>query len=378
VTGGRIIGNTVYYNCTDGINVEGTSGHYTIDNNISMNNATGAVINPTPIVQSNGKPDYTNLCNRRVGNIGVYDSAPATTAADYNLVWQSGSGTECTWAGTRYSTQAALYAATGQEQHGIFHNPGFVNAADGNFQLTAGSPAIDSANTAVSGHQPTDILGVSPYDDRGAYEYVSDGTPAGPTGALTVTPAAGTVPLAVTADASGSTAGSSPISSYTFSFGDGVTVGPQAGATASHTYQSAGSYPVTVTVTDGNGATAQATQTVTVSSAATTSAKYVNQIASNCSTSSHASGHVTVWRTGGVAAGDLIIATAQLTGTPAGTVTGTDTVGDSWAAGWTGITTYTVGSNALGRAYQIPAGTGTITASGTGSGAWLAEVITFQ
>ena len=49
VTGGRIIGNTVYYNCTDGINVEGTSGNYDIENNVSVNNATGAVINPTPI-----------------------------------------------------------------------------------------------------------------------------------------------------------------------------------------------------------------------------------------------------------------------------------------------------------------------------------------
>src|SRR3954469_6738805 len=29
VTGGRLIGNTVYRNCTSGINVEGTSGHYT-------------------------------------------------------------------------------------------------------------------------------------------------------------------------------------------------------------------------------------------------------------------------------------------------------------------------------------------------------------
>ena len=34
VTGGRIIGNTVYYNCTDGINVEGTSGNYNIENNV--------------------------------------------------------------------------------------------------------------------------------------------------------------------------------------------------------------------------------------------------------------------------------------------------------------------------------------------------------
>jgi parallel beta-helix repeat protein len=477
VTGGRVINNTVYGNCTDGINVEGTSGGYTIDDNISMNNATGAVINPTPIAQTDGKPDYTNLCNRRVGNIGVYDSAPATTTADYNLVWQSGSGTEYTWAGTGYTTQQALYAATGQEQHGIFQDPKFANAAAGNFQLTAGSPAIDAANTSVSGHQPTDILGVSPFDDMGAYEFQSaGGGPAtGPTAALMVSPASGTAPLAVTADASGSTAGSSPISTYTFSFGDGTTVGPQPGATASHTFQSAGSYKVTVTVTDGNGLTSQATQTVTASSSGTSHGKYVNQIATNYSTSSHTSGYVTVWRSGGVASGDLIIATVQLTGTStAGAVTGTDTVGDTlnvvsdisdgsgdrlvtlagiaadglpvndqvtlkfptastyritadevsgvsaldqaaaasgsgstfssgptgttarsgefvyatvatfggtslgWSSGWTSLTTYGVGSDSLGRAYQIASGPGTFTASGSASGTWLAQVIAFQ
>lgn len=474
VTGGRIINNTVYGNCTDGINVEGTSGNYTIQNNVSMNNATGAIINPTPIAETDGKPDYTNLCNRRVGNIGVYDSAPATTTADYNLVWQSGPGAEYSWAGTTYSTQQALFAATGQEQHGIFHDPLFANAAGGNFQLTAGSPAIDAANTSVSGHQPTDILGVSPFDDMGAYEYTSSGTQTGPDAALGVSPAAGTAPLTVTADASDSTAGSAPISSYTFSFGDGSTVGPQPGATASHVYQAAGSYQVTVTVTDSDGTTDQATQAVSVS-AVGPSAKYVNQIATNYSTSSHTSGYVTVWRTGGVAAGDLIIATVQLTGTSAtGAVSGTDTVGDvlnvasdisdgtgdrlvtlagvapaglpvndqivlsfptastyritadevagvstvdqtasasgsgstfssgatgttdhggefvyaavatfggttlSWGSGWTGLQTYTVGTNALGRAYQIPAGTGTFSGTGTASGTWLAQVIAFQ
>ena len=151
----------------------------------------------------------------------------------------------------------------------------------------------------------------------------------GPTAALTVSPASGTAPLAVTADASHSGAGSSPITSYTFSFGDGSTLGPQPGATASHTYQSAGNYQVTVTATDGNGLTSQATQAVTVSPPATTAAKYVNQIATNYSTSSHTSGYVTVWRAGGVEAGDLIIATVQLTGTSAaGAVSGADTVGD--------------------------------------------------
>ena len=141
VTGGRIIGNTVYGNCTDGINVEGTSANYVIEDNVSANNATGAAIHPTPI-------NYviTKDCkDRRVGNIGVYDSAPATTTADYNLVWQSGAGAEYTWGGTAYSSQQSLTAATGQEANGLFLDPKFANAGAGNFQLTAGSPAIDSA-----------------------------------------------------------------------------------------------------------------------------------------------------------------------------------------------------------------------------------------
>ena len=672
VTGGRIIGNTVYYNCTDGINVEGTSGNYNIENNVSMDNATGAIINPTPIAinPSTGAPYYTNTCNRRVGDIGVYDSAPATTTANYNLVYQSGRGAWYTWAGTAYSTQAALNAATGQEASGIFANPRFVNAAAWNFQLAEGSAAIDSADSLASGEQATDILGsarvddpgtpntgnpAGSYYDRGAYEYqpgggtptgptaaltvtpgtgtaplpvtadasastagsspissysfnfgdgttvgpqasatashtypapgsytvtvtVTDGnnltsnatqtvtvnpaavgptaaltvTPgtgtaplpvtadasastagsspissysfnfgdgttvgpqasatashtypapgsytvtltvtdgnnltsnatqtvtvnpaaAGPTAALTVTPGTGTAPLPVTADASASTAGSSPISSYSFNFGDGTTVGPQASATASHTYPAPGSYTVTVTVTDGNNLTSNATQTVTVNPAGSGPAKYVNQIATNYSTSSHTSGYVTVWRTGGVAPGDMIVASVQLTGTSAtGSVSGTDSHGDtlrvasdtsdgagdrlvtlygiavaglgvndrititfptassyritadevsgvssldqesaasgtgstfssgatgttsrsgefvfaatatfggtsvSWNSGWTGLENYTTGSNALGRAYQIPGATGSFTASGPASGTWIAEIV---
>ena len=88
----------------------------------------------------------------------------------------------------------------------------------------------------------------------------------------------------MSADASGSAAGSSPISSYSFNFGDGTTVGPQSGATANHTYQSAGSYQVTVTATDGNNLTDNATKTVTVTAQNTSPAQYVNQIATNYST----------------------------------------------------------------------------------------------
>lgn len=496
VTGGRIIGNTVYFNCTDGINVEGTSGNYDIENNVSMNNATGAVINPTPIPvnPSTGKPYYTNTCNRRIGNIGVYDSAPASTTANYNLVYQSGAGAWYTWAGTTYNSLSALQTATGQESAGKFANPLFVNAAAWNLQLSEGSPAIDSANSVASGEQAADIAGnpraddpnvpntgnpAGSFYDRGAYEFQpgggGGGTQTPPTAMLSVSPSSGTAPLAVTADASASTAGSSPISSYSFDFGDGTTVGPQSAATASHTYQNAGTYKVTVTVTDGNNMTSTASQTVTATSGSSSNAKYVNQIATNTSTNSHTSGSVTVWRTGGVTAGDLMVVTVQLTGTSAtGAVSGTDSKGDTlhvasdvadasgdrlvtlygvaasglavndqitvsfptassyrimsdevsgvssldvqsaasgtgsafssgasgttaqggefvfgvvasvggtsvaWNAGWTGLTTYTLGSNALGRAYQIPAGTGSFTASGTVSGSWLAEVVAFR
>jgi parallel beta-helix repeat protein len=183
VTGGRITGNTVYFNCTTGINVEGTGGGYDIENNVAVNNATGAIINPTPI---NPPGAYTNKCNRRTGNIGVWDSAPLTSTADYNLVWQTGAGAQYQWAGTAYSTQAALFAATGQESRGIFADPKFANAASYQLQLTAGSPAIDSANSAATGEQTTDVAGnprfddtATPntgagprlYDDRGANEF---------------------------------------------------------------------------------------------------------------------------------------------------------------------------------------------------------------
>jgi hypothetical protein len=50
----------------------------------------------------------------------------------------------------------------------------------------------------------------------------------------------------------------------------------------------------------------------------------------------------------------------------------------TWPAGWTAETSYTVGSNAVGRAYQIPTAIGTFAATGTVSGGWLAEVIAFK
>lgn len=81
----------------------------------------------------------------------------------------------------------------------------------------------------------------------------------GPTGpelrAVIVTnpqPAQGEYPLEVAFDARGSTGN---IVEYLWSFGDGAT---GSGATVTHTFASRGTYPVFLTVLDGNGRTAQA------------------------------------------------------------------------------------------------------------------------
>ncbi len=83
-----------------------------------------------------------------------------------------------------------------------------------------------------------------------------------PKAALSLSKNLGAVPLAVTADASASTPGTNPITGYTFDFGDGTTLGPQTAATATHTYSSAGSYTVKVTVTDTQGVSSNASATV--------------------------------------------------------------------------------------------------------------------
>lgn len=82
---------------------------------------------------------------------------------------------------------------------------------------------------------------------------------------LVVTPSEGAAPLAVVADAAGSTDGDGfPIATYGFSFGDGTVVGPQAGSSASHTYTAHGDYTVRVTVTDAAGLFSTATSVVSV------------------------------------------------------------------------------------------------------------------
>ncbi len=170
VTGQRIIGNTVYNNVTAGINVEGSSTGATIANNVSVDNGISSP--------------------RTHSDIRVESGSTSGTTMDYDLVYLRAADTILIWNSVNYSSLAALKAATGQEAHGLQSDPRFADAAGGDFHITAGSPAIDSANSGASGQPSTDAdeherdddpatpnTGAGPraFDDRGAYEFA--GTP---------------------------------------------------------------------------------------------------------------------------------------------------------------------------------------------------------
>jgi len=84
-----------------------------------------------------------------------------------------------------------------------------------------------------------------------------------PTASFTATPTSGVAPLAVSFNASGSSDTDGTIISYTWDFKDGNT---SSGQITNHTFNSAGSYSVKLTVTDNNGASSSTTKTITVSS----------------------------------------------------------------------------------------------------------------
>jgi parallel beta-helix repeat protein len=259
-----VVSNSIYKNMTSGINFEGAkntpaSSGATVANNISVDNA---------LINTTGQK----------GNIRVdIYSVPGTTI-NYDQVFLTSPGTMFNWNGKSYSSLAAFTSASGQEIQGLQADPKWKAPNSGDLTVQPGSPAIDSANSAAPSQPATDIegnprvddpatpnIGVGPrsYDDRGAYEYQPDGPPAA---VLSVSPLSGTAPLAVTADASASTdPDSTPISTYDFDFGDGTAAtGPQASATADHTYATPGTYTVTVTVADTAGKSSQATAAVTV------------------------------------------------------------------------------------------------------------------
>lgn len=185
----RFIGNTVYKNVTAGINVEGNStgasGGAVIENNISVDNGIGSP--------------------RTMGNIRVDPNSTMNVIMDYNMTNLAAAGVMYVWGGNSYGSLAALRAAVPSvEAHGIQADPKWV-APGTDFNLQAGSPAVDSADSAAPGASACDArdrnrvddpatadTGAGPrtYDDRGALEFQgTSGPPCQAAAAATSRPA---------------------------------------------------------------------------------------------------------------------------------------------------------------------------------------------
>lgn len=105
----------------------------------------------------------------------------------------------------------------------------------------------------------SDLVGTATSGNRSVYLRDTDASNTPPDAELTVTRSK----LSVTADASASSDPDGFVLQSSISFGDGST--PQTGVHAVHTYTHAGTYDVTVTVTDADGASSSKTDRVTVS-----------------------------------------------------------------------------------------------------------------
>lgn len=177
-SGQRIVGNTIYDNVTAGINLEGGSSTGstggTLANNISVDNGLNSP--------------------RTRGNIRVDANSISGTTINFDIVFLNSAGTQIVWGNNSYSSLSVFRAATGQEARGIQADPQWQDVVARNFRLRPTSPAIDSANSSVSGQAATDLdgnnrlddpntpdtgSGIRSYDDRGAFEYqfVANGIP---------------------------------------------------------------------------------------------------------------------------------------------------------------------------------------------------------
>lgn len=252
--------NTIAYSCRESVLIDGASAGAVVKNNV--------ITADNPERTKYDLPRCT-VAGRGEAEISVSADSTSGTTVDYNTVHPWPDGAAYRWAGTAYPTAAAFQAATGQGGHDADLNVSLNEITDAPFDLLADTDvaAIDSADPTAPGVS-TDFFGSAPVDhrniantapgggvrDRGAYERTGLRYAEILLSGVTTQDPQGPAPLTVRATASASQVWGTPLTGYSFDFGDGTDPVVTSSPEAVHTYQGVGSYPVTVTVTDASGA----------------------------------------------------------------------------------------------------------------------------
>jgi hypothetical protein len=256
--GTDITNNTLISSCATAINVGAAAMNTSVENNVVGYG--------------------TNACDSSATEhaaIGVFGSATATITVDYNVTDPAAGFVPYVW-GTDQATLVAFRQASGQGQHDV-EGPLNMNTAT----PTYASPAVDSANTAAPGYQPTDAAGKARVDDpyvadsgRGGVSYADRGAvemqksllqaSAGTNGRLVSLLTGNPNPSWQATFTDEGVDTWAPVTSFTVDYGDGSARVTRAAAstyvgmfaaTESHVYTRPGNFVISITATDAVGDT---------------------------------------------------------------------------------------------------------------------------